>query len=90
MGNRVRYLPPVGCAVRSQTISIIDVLKGSYYANPILDLPVVSMEQRTKFPEYYSQNVWPDVSERGIEGFEDAFKSLGKFVPTMGYVLTAF
>jgi len=61
-----------------------DVLKGSYYANPILDSPVVSAEQKAKFPEYYGQNVWPDDSEKGIEGFEKAFKSLGKYIFKVG------
>ena len=45
------------------------------------DSSTVSAEQRANFPEYYSQNVWPPTTEQGIEGFEEAFKSLGKFVP---------
>lgn len=40
----------------------------------------MSAEQKASFPEYYGRNVWPDAREKGIEGFEEAFKSLGKCV----------
>jgi hypothetical protein len=35
----------------------IDILKGSYYANPIEDAPSVSSAQREAYPEYYGENV---------------------------------
>ncbi|EPQ61095.1 Clavaminate synthase-like protein [Gloeophyllum trabeum ATCC 11539] len=61
-----------------------DTLKGSYYANPVIDEPTVSAALREAYPEYYGKNIWPAKDEKGIEGFEDAFKALGKFVFTVG------
>lgn len=55
-----------------------DTLKGSYYANPVIDSPKVSEELKQQFPEYYGNNIWPSADEKGVEGFEDAFKDLGK------------
>ncbi|KAK0465225.1 Clavaminate synthase-like protein [Desarmillaria tabescens] len=55
-----------------------DLLKGSYYANPLIDRPSVSSQQRKEWPEYYAQNIWPKPDEKGVEGFEEAFKDLGK------------
>lgn len=54
-----------------------DTLKGSYYANPIVDVPKVSDELKKQFPEYYGANIWPAADEQGIEEFETAFKDLG-------------
>ncbi|KAF7320199.1 RIC1 domain-containing protein [Mycena kentingensis (nom. inval.)] len=54
-----------------------DLLKGSYYANPIVD-PVVSDTLRQIYPEYYNDNIWPKSGD--VEGFEEAFKDLGKFI----------
>ncbi|TFY63255.1 hypothetical protein EVJ58_g3359 [Rhodofomes roseus] len=61
-----------------------DTLKGSYYANPIVDTPNVTAEQRQAYPEYYGTNIWPAKDVEGIEGFEDAFKTLGRFVFKVG------
>ncbi|KAH7915123.1 Clavaminate synthase-like protein [Hygrophoropsis aurantiaca] len=66
-----------------------DTLKGSYYANPVVDAPAVSSALKEGFPEYYRDNIWPDKNERGIEGFEDAFKNLGQFVFNVGCELAA-
>jgi hypothetical protein len=38
-------------------ISFTDLLKGSYYANPIVDKPSVSPEHIKEFCEYYSNNI---------------------------------
>lgn len=63
-----------------------DTAKGSYYANPLLDKPVVSDAQRAAHPEYYAGNVWPsDIG--GLEEFESAFKALGAFVASVGVAL---
>ena len=40
--------------------SVIDTLKGSYYANPIVDKPSVSRSEQEKYPEYYGQNICKD------------------------------
>ncbi|EJU00975.1 Clavaminate synthase-like protein [Dacryopinax primogenitus] len=61
-----------------------DLLKGSYYANPIIDVPSVSDDLRQEFPEYYNNNIWPTQAEQGIEGFEQAFKALGSFIFNVG------
>ena len=34
-----------------------DTLKGSYYANPMVDAPEVTAEQRQAYPEYYGTNI---------------------------------
>lgn len=34
-----------------------DTLKGSFYANPIVDQPTVSDAVRQAYPEYYGQNI---------------------------------
>lgn len=34
-----------------------DTLKGSYYANPIVDRPRVSPLERDAYPEYYGDNI---------------------------------
>ena len=56
-----------------------DTLKGSYYANPIVDKPTVPARDRDAHPEYYGENIWPRAGEKGIEGFEVAFKELGRY-----------
>lgn len=61
-----------------------DELKGSYYANPIIDTPTISWQERQNFPEYYGNNIWPNADEKGIEGFEEAFKDLGRFIFEVG------
>ncbi|KAG6891394.1 hypothetical protein C0992_007617 [Termitomyces sp. T32_za158] len=53
---------------------------GSYYANPIVDVPAVSEREKNAHPEYYGNNIWPDPEEKNVEGFEEAFKDLGRFV----------
>ncbi|KNZ79621.1 putative iron/ascorbate oxidoreductase, partial [Termitomyces sp. J132] len=61
-----------------------DVLKGSYYANPIVDAPTVSQKEKDAHPEYYGNNIWPDPDQKGVEGFKNAFKDLGQFVFRVG------
>jgi len=61
-----------------------DFLKGSFYANPVVDSPSVPDEHRKLYPEYYGTNIWPASDEPGVEGFEQAFKDLGQFVFKVG------
>jgi len=42
--------------------SLIDTLKGSYYANPVVDKPSVSQSEQERYPEYYGQNICKDVT----------------------------
>ncbi|ETW87623.1 hypothetical protein HETIRDRAFT_99947 [Heterobasidion irregulare TC 32-1] len=60
-----------------------DTLKGSYYANPVVDRPTVAAALQKAYPEYYGANVWP-TNQEGVEGFEEAFKELGSFVFDVG------
>ncbi|KAI0067773.1 Clavaminate synthase-like protein [Artomyces pyxidatus] len=60
-----------------------DVLKGSYYANPVVDNPSVTSALRDAYPEYYGNNLWPK-NEESVNGFEEAFKGLGRFVFNVG------
>ncbi|KAI6045079.1 Clavaminate synthase-like protein [Pisolithus marmoratus] len=66
-----------------------DTLKASYYANPVVDVPNVSSTLREQHREYYRGNIWPDAKEKGIEGFECAFKDLGRFIFQVGCELAA-
>ncbi|KAI0004204.1 Clavaminate synthase-like protein [Russula compacta] len=65
-----------------------DTLKGSYYANPVIDTPSIHPNLQKAYPEYYGTNIWPK-NEKGIEGFEPAFKELGSFVFDVGVKLAA-
>lgn len=79
----------------------LDTLKGSYYANPVIDVPDVNPAVKAAYPPIYGDNVCmycyfyygilntecyqgPDKNENGIEGFEEAFKNLGRFVFDVG------
>ena len=42
---------------RSLLIRLADTLKGSYYANPVIDNPDVSPALKTAYPEYYGENI---------------------------------
>ncbi|KAJ7225919.1 Clavaminate synthase-like protein [Mycena pura] len=65
-----------------------DVLKGSYYANPVVENPDVSPALQEAYPEYYNKNICtflgPNGDEIGVDGFENAFKDLGKFIFEVG------
>ncbi|EKM60814.1 uncharacterized protein PHACADRAFT_133615 [Phanerochaete carnosa HHB-10118-sp] len=65
-----------------------DVLKGSYYANPVMDEPDISKELRDAYPEYYGKNIWPKDVE-AVQNFETSFKSLGRLVFDIGCDLAA-
>ncbi|OXG44582.1 hypothetical protein C359_00753 [Cryptococcus neoformans Bt120] len=63
-----------------------DIQKGSYYANPLMDYPIVSDETRLAYPEYYAGNIWPK-GMLGLEDFEQTFKGLGKLIFDVGLLL---
>ena len=92
---------PVGVIPYSEMVTMdisygSDVLKGSYYANPIVDAPTVPEKEKNMYPEYYGNNIClpssasyfnstdcragPDPDQKGVEGFESAFKDLGQSV----------
>lgn len=37
-----------------------DLLKGSFYANPILDIPTTEASLIERYPSYCGANIWPD------------------------------
>ncbi|CAN6327343.1 unnamed protein product [Urochloa humidicola] len=61
-----------------------DTLKGSYFANPVLNVPTTDDALVTRFPSYCRPNIWPtdDLPE-----LETAFKDLGKLVLEVGLML---
>jgi isopenicillin N synthase-like dioxygenase len=61
-----------------------DVAKGSYYNNPVLDVPTTDANLIETFPSYCSPNIWPD---KHMPAFRPAFQSLGKLVVDAGQVL---
>jgi hypothetical protein len=52
----------------------------------VVDEPEVDEAQRAAHPEYYGKNIWPAADEHDVEGFEEAFKDLGRCV----YCLVSF
>ncbi|KAK7841655.1 hypothetical protein CFP56_015070 [Quercus suber] len=53
-----------------------DLLKGSFYANPILDRPTMEASLIQRYPSYCGSNIWPDT-----------FKALGKLIFDVGLIL---
>ncbi|GLT28986.1 hypothetical protein SLA2020_038820 [Shorea laevis] len=61
-----------------------DVLKGSYYANPILDVPTTDSFLIQRYPSYCGTNIWPHTA---LPELEAAFKALGKLILEVGLLL---
>ncbi len=69
-------------------------MKGSYYANPLLDDPCSSSSSSSdnsedlvrRYPEYLRPNIWP---REALPALEPAFKDLGQLVVHVGQLLTA-
>ncbi|KAG5564642.1 hypothetical protein RHGRI_000735 [Rhododendron griersonianum] len=61
-----------------------DILKGSFYANPILDRPTTDMALVQRYPSYCGSNIWPD---RALPELEVAFKALGKLILDVGLMV---
>ena len=60
---------------------IPDIAKGSFYANPIIDIPTTDKELIKKYPTSYSRNIWPT---EHIPTFESHFKYVGKIMTDIG------
>ena len=58
--------------------------KGSYYANPLLDILTSDAELIKKFPSFLEPNVWPST---GLPELESAFKNAGQKVQQVGCML---
>ncbi|KAF8716255.1 hypothetical protein HU200_026539 [Digitaria exilis] len=61
-----------------------DTSKGSYFANPIFDVPTTDDVLVTRYPSYCRPNIWPTDH---LPEFETAFKDLGKLMLEVGLML---
>ncbi|KAF5482073.1 hypothetical protein F2P56_002668 [Juglans regia] len=61
-----------------------DLLKSSFYANPILDTPTMEASVIQRYPSYCGSNIWPD---RALPELEVAFKALGKLILDVGLMV---
>ncbi|XP_011648664.1 uncharacterized protein LOC101206989 isoform X1 [Cucumis sativus] len=61
-----------------------DLLKGSFYANPILDTPTTDASLIQRYPSYCGSNIWPS---KELPELESAFKALGKLILDVGLML---
>ncbi|XP_052183170.1 uncharacterized protein LOC127795490 isoform X12 [Diospyros lotus] len=61
-----------------------DMLKGSFYANPVLDTPTSDAYLIQRYPAYCGPNLWP---HRAIPELEVAFKALGKLILDVGLMV---
>ncbi|CAN1331291.1 hypothetical protein LINPERPRIM_LOCUS35269 [Linum perenne] len=61
-----------------------DVLKGSYYANPILDVPTTDQHLIQRYPSYCGSNIWP---KSALPELEVVFKALGKLILDVGLMV---
>ncbi|XP_020105822.1 uncharacterized protein LOC109722263 isoform X3 [Ananas comosus] len=62
----------------------LDTFKGSFYANPILDMPTTDVALMHRYPSYCRPNKWPTTS---LPELEVAFKALGKLMLEVGLML---
>ncbi|GJS34447.1 putative 2-oxoglutarate and Fe(II)-dependent oxygenase superfamily protein [Tanacetum coccineum] len=61
-----------------------DLLKGSFYANPILDKPTTEASLIERYPAYCGSNIWP---QSNLPELEVAFKALGKLIFEVGLLV---
>lgn len=61
-----------------------DVFKGSYYANPEVDVPTEDKEIQQKYPFYCTPNIWP---KEDLPELEFAFKNMGQLIVSVGHLI---
>ncbi|KAI0493874.1 hypothetical protein KFK09_024000 [Dendrobium nobile] len=61
-----------------------DTYKGSFYANPVLDVPTTDISLIQRYPHYCRANIWPT---NALPDLESAFKALGKLMLDVGLLL---
>lgn len=61
-----------------------DVLKGSFYANPLVDMPTLDKEDLQRYPSFCRPNKWP---KKDLPELEQAFKALGRLMLDVGLLL---
>lgn len=59
-----------------------DYYKGSYYANPTMDVVTDDQQLILKYPTYARPNIWPN---QDLPELEPAFKHLGELITNVGY-----
>lgn len=62
--------------------NIPDLAKGSYYANPINDIITKDINLKNKYPELYSDNIWPTNELPDLELY---FKKMSDIQINIGY-----
>ncbi|XP_020240875.1 uncharacterized protein LOC109819534 isoform X1 [Asparagus officinalis] len=62
----------------------LDTFKGSFYANPILDVPTTDVSLMQRYASYCRPNKWPITA---LPELEVAFKALGKVMLDVGLML---
>jgi hypothetical protein len=45
------------CLVHDTYSNLLDTLKASFYANPVVDNPTFTIDEQRAFPEYYGSNI---------------------------------
>lgn len=58
-----------------------DLLKGSYYANPLHDTPCSDQNLIEKYPAFLHPNIWPTAD---LPALEPAFKDMGGLIVEVG------
>ncbi|KAK9715299.1 hypothetical protein RND81_06G155700 [Saponaria officinalis] len=61
-----------------------DMLKGSFYANPVLDVPTTDQNLIQRYPAYCGKNIWPNSA---LPELEAAFKALGRIMLDVGLMV---
>ncbi|XP_021277640.1 uncharacterized protein LOC110411696 isoform X3 [Herrania umbratica] len=61
-----------------------DLLKGSFYANPLIDVPTTDAYLIERYPSYCGANIWPQAA---LPELEVAFKTLGKLIFDVGLMV---
>ena len=64
----------------------VDTRKGSFYANPNMDVPTEDVALIERYPCYCRRNVWP-VPGGDLDDLEPAFKELGQLMYRVGMEL---
>ncbi|PUZ64861.1 hypothetical protein GQ55_3G176700 [Panicum hallii var. hallii] len=62
----------------------LDTFKGSFYANPVFDVPTTDDVLVSRYPSYCRPNIWPTDH---LPELEIAFKALGKLMLEVGLML---
>ncbi|XP_058111563.1 uncharacterized protein LOC131254869 isoform X2 [Magnolia sinica] len=62
----------------------LDMLKGSFFANPVLDTPTTEDFLIQRYPSSCRPNIWPS---NALPKLEEAFKALGKLMLDVGLML---